>query len=61
MHSVEEEVAVLDHRLVLPVLAVGPVRLDDAAHAVDLAVQPARGDEARQLSVGGKGRIGSVS
>lgn len=51
LNSVEEHIAVLDARLVLVVLGVGAVRLHDAVHLIDLAVQSTGGDEARQLLV----------
>lgn len=40
-----------DHLLVLPVLAVWPVRLDDTAHTVDCAVESAVGNELGQVLV----------
>uniref|UniRef100_A0A8W7Q3K7 Uncharacterized protein n=1 Tax=Anopheles coluzzii TaxID=1518534 RepID=A0A8W7Q3K7_ANOCL len=41
----------LDRGLILPVFTVRPVRLDDAADSVHLAVQSAGGNEARQLGI----------
>ena len=45
----EQNVALLDDSLVARVLRVRAVRLDDAVHAVDRAVEPPSGDEATQV------------
>ena len=56
LHGIQEDIALTDDRLVLRVLERRPVRLHDAVHLVDRAVQPARRDEPRQLAVRRKGR-----
>lgn len=49
LDAVQQEVALFDRFLVLPVLAVRPVRFDHSADLVDLAMQPSDCDESRQL------------
>ena len=49
LHTVDENVALLDGRLVLSVLRVGSGGDDDSPDFVNLAVQPTIGNELGQL------------
>lgn len=51
LNSVEKQIALLDHVLVLRILEVGPIGLDDATKLVDLGREAAGGDEAAELQV----------
>mmetsp|Transcript_24348 Transcript_24348/g.79616 ORF Transcript_24348/g.79616 Transcript_24348/m.79616 type:complete len:439 (-) Transcript_24348:108-1424(-) len=51
LQPVEEQVALLDRRVELGRLLVGPRRRDDQIHLVDLAREPLRRDEAGELLV----------
>jgi len=56
LDAVEEQVSVPDGGLVELVLGLGARGLHHAGHLVDLAVEAARGDEARELAVDKVGR-----
>jgi hypothetical protein len=51
LDSVEKQIALLDHVLVLRILEVRPVGLDDATKLVDLGREAAGGDETAELQV----------
>lgn len=55
LHRRQHNVSLLNHclveRVLAPVLALLPVRLDDSVHSVDRAAQPPCGNEPRQITV----------
>lgn len=38
LHSIEQQIALFDHRLILPVLAVRSIGLHDSTHSVDFTM-----------------------
>ena len=51
LDPIEEQVALLDHVLILRILEIGTVGLDDAPKFVNLGREAAGGDEAAELQV----------